>query len=99
MRRPTSCIKDIASVPTPPSVTTAIKKKLYVDYKDEYLQIFRFSASQATLEGPRTARFKKLAVSVWLHVKSHNKHLPLAQGIKVRPSGRLPSLRQIIKIV
>jgi len=55
MRRPTACKTDIASVTTAPSVSTAIGKNIYVDNKDEYLQINRLSASQATLEGQRTA--------------------------------------------
>jgi len=65
-RRPTSCKKDIASVPSSNSTECLNnnQKKIYVENKDEYLQIFYLSASQATFEGPRTARSKKLTANV-----------------------------------
>jgi len=82
-----------ASSPRAPIVSTAIGMKLYVVAdKDAYFDFFRDSASQATVPGPNTARFKWLIAKVSGQVKSQTRQRPDAHGAMVNPSGLLLSL-------
>ena len=60
--------------------------------KDAYFDFFRDSASQATVPGPNTARFKWLTAEVSGQVKSQTRQRPDAHGAMVNPSGLLLSV-------
>ena len=92
MRWPRSWKKADASSPKAPRVSTAIGVNWYSGDSDWYLVDLRLSASLAAAPGRRTAWFRLLAARVSVQVKSQTMQRPLAQGITVSPSGRLPSL-------
>ena len=82
-----------ASSPRALIISTAIGMKLYVVAdKDAYFDFFWDSASQATVPGPETARFKWLTAKVSGHVKNQTRQRPDAHGAMINPSGLLLSV-------
>ena len=87
-----STLKNLeAAGPTTPDVSTASGTKRYCSAREEYRCILRFSAARAADPGSRAHATTADSEKVSVHVESHAKHFPLANGKVVRPSGRFPS--------
>ena len=90
-RRPRDVMSFVAPGPKEPNVSTATRMKAWECRSSEYFTIFRLSATDAAAPARKIVLGKCEGASVSGQVKSHSKGLPWDQGIRVEPSGRLPS--------
>lgn len=88
---PKSEINFFACGPHGPNVSNPSGTKWYCPSSELYSEILLSSAVDATQPAFRDVCFMYDFATVSPQVASHSKHFPTDQGIKVRPSGRLPS--------
>src|ERR1700743_3500389 len=82
----------MALPPMDPRVSQAIGVNKYERANSEYLTSFLSEALYAALPGSWDVTGRWDAAKVSATVTSHNKFLPPCQGMRVIPSGRLPSV-------
>src|ERR1700759_5392008 len=92
MRRPNSDKKSTALLLMGPRVSQAIGIKMYERANSEYFTSFLPEALSAALPGSWDVMGRWDAAKVSATVTSHIKFFPACQGMRVIPSGRLPSV-------
>jgi hypothetical protein len=94
MRRPSADKNSAALLPSGPCDSMATGTKSYRAERSMYLASLRVAADSAALPASAAVNGRYDAAVVSATVTSQMRQRPSRHGIKVRPSGRLPSVRE-----